>query len=311
MAKIAFMFPGQGAQYAGMGKQIAEKFANADAVFNEASEALGIDMKRLVFDGNEDELKITENTQPAILTASIACMQPLLDAGIKPDAAAGLSLGEYCAHVAAGTFTFREAVKLVRMRGRIMQEAVPAGIGAMAAIIGLDRCIVEECCCTASSIGIVEPANYNCPGQIVISGELKAVEKAAALCSAKGAKRALMLPVSAPFHCSLMKPAGERLAKELDKIKFYEMAIPVVSNVTADFVSRKEEIKDLLIRQVSTSVKMEDSIVKMIEAGYDTFIEIGPGKVLSGFIRKINRDVRTLNVEDIASLENTILEIGR
>ncbi|MDD5604070.1 MAG: ACP S-malonyltransferase [Eubacteriales bacterium] len=311
MSKTAFMFPGQGAQYIGMGKEIAGKYASAAAVFKEASSALGYDIEKMIFNGNEDDLKITENTQPAILTASFACLQPLIEAGIVPDAAAGLSLGEYSAHVAAGTFGFAEAVTLVRKRGKIMQEAVPEGTGKMAAVIGLERELLEQCCAEALSPGVAEPANYNCPGQIVISGDEAAVTKAAGLCEKAGAKRVVMLAVSAPFHSSLMKPAGEIFAAELDKVFFGKMSFPVIANVSAEYISDPREAKEMLIRQMSSPVKMEDSIRRMIEDGFDTFIEIGPGKVISGFIKKINRDVRTLNVEDMESLSNTLKETGR
>jgi len=310
MGKIAFMFPGQGAQSVGMGKQIAENFKSADDIFNRASEALGFDIKEMIFHGDEETLKITENTQPAIVTVSIACMQPLLENNIKPDVAAGLSLGEYSAHIAAGTLNFDDAIPLVRKRGKYMQKAVPVGVGTMAAIIGLESSDVIECCNSASEYGVVEPANFNCPGQIVIAGEVKAVEKAVELCKQKGAKRSLILPVSAPFHCSLLKPAGEKLAAELDKIQFHDMKIPVVANVTAEYIQDCSIVKELLVRQVSTAVRMEDSIRNMINSGVDTFIEIGPGKALSGFIKKINKDVKVLNVEDIDSLNKTISEIG-
>lgn len=310
MGKLAFIFSGQGAQYIGMGKSIAETYASADAIFEQASDALGYDVKQLVFASDEETLKITENTQPAIVTVSVACMQPLLEKGIKPDAAAGLSLGEYSAHVAAGTMYFKDAAALVRKRGKYMQEAVPLGVGTMAAIIGLDAGNVVECCHTASSEGVVEPANFNCPGQIVIAGEIKAVEKAMELCKAKGAKRALQLQVSAPFHCSLLKPAGEKLKAELDKVELHDMNIPVVANVSADYVTDKSAVKDLLVRQVSNPVRWEASVENMIAGGVDTFVEIGPGKVLSGFVKKINKEVRVFNVEDLDSLNNTIKELG-
>ncbi len=309
MGGIAFIFPGQGAQYIGMGKDIAMSYKKADSIFNEASEALGIDMKEMIFSGDEDTLKITENTQPAILTASIALMQPLIQEGIYPDVVAGLSIGEYTAHVAAGTFLLKDAVNIVRKRGKFMQEAVPIGFGAMAAIIGLENNIVAECCMAASKIGVVEPANYNCPGQVVISGEIKAVEAAMELCSQSGAKRAVLLNVSAPFHCSLMKSAGEKLALELEKVILNDMIIPVVSNVNAQYITNKEEVKDLLIRQVSSPVFWEDSVRTMLKNGVDTFIEIGPGKTLSGFVKKISKDAKILNVENLDSLHTTIKEV--
>jgi [acyl-carrier-protein] S-malonyltransferase len=306
MGKIAFVFPGQGAQYVGMGKQISQQYKTADEIFNQASEALGFNVKQMVFDGDEDTLKITENTQPAILTTSIACMQPLLEKGIKPDVAAGLSLGEYSAHVAAGTMSFKDAVKLVRLRGKYMQEAVPIGLATMAAIIGLENQVVIDCCKAASDTGIVEPANFNCPGQIVVSGEVRAVEKVVELCKRKGAKRSMVLPVSAPFHCSMLKPAGEKLAEELKNIQLNDMSIPVVTNVTGDYVKEKDCVKELLIKQVSNTVLWENCIRKMLADGVDTFIEIGPGKVLSGFVKKISREVKIFNVDDSDSLNKTL-----
>lgn len=310
MGKLAFLFSGQGAQSVGMGKQIAEAYKSSEAIFDQASEVLGFDIKKMIFEGDDETLKITENTQPCIVTTSIACLQPLLEKGIKPDVVAGLSLGEYSAHVAAGTISIGEAVALVRKRGKYMQEAVPLGVGAMAAILGLENDKVVEVCKEASSTGIVEPANFNCPGQVVVAGEVKAVEKAIELAKDKGAKRAMMLPVSAPFHCSLLKPAGEKLAEELEKIELKDMKIPVVTNVTAEYILDKSKVKDLLIRQVSSPVYFEESVRKMIDDGVDTFIEIGPGKTLIGFVKKINKDVKTLNVEDLESLNNTLKELG-
>ena len=310
MDKVAYVFAGQGAQKVGMGRDIAEKYSIADEIFEKASQALGIDMKAMIFEGDEETLKITENTQPAILTASVACLEVLNEKGLKADVVAGLSLGEYTAHVASGSISFEQAVKLVRKRGKYMQETVPVGVGAMAAIIGLETEKVIESCNEAGDIGIVQPANFNCPGQIVIAGEVKAVEKACEIAKTKGAKRAMLLPVSAPFHCVMLKPAGDKLAAELENISINEMSIPVISNVTAEYIKSKEDIKELLVRQVSSPVRWEDSIRKMMDDGVDTFIQIGPGKTLSGFIKKINKDVKTLNVEDIPSLENTLKEMG-
>lgn len=309
MPKIAFIFPGQGAQSIGMGRQIVEKYKSADRIFEIASDALGYDVKKMVFEGTEEELKITENTQPTILTTSIACLQPIIEEGISAEVVAGLSLGEYTAHVAAGTFSFEDAVSLVKKRGKYMQEAVPVGVGGMAAILGLDEDQVIESCNEASELGIVEAANLNCPGQIVVAGEMKAVERVIEICKGKGAKRCILLPVSAPFHTKMLRVAGEKLSVELNKVTFNDIKIPVVTNVTAEYVYDKNVVMDLLIRQVSSPVLWEKSVRRMISEGVDTFIEIGPGKALSGFVKKINKEVKTLNVEDLDSLEKTLSEL--
>ena len=306
MSKIAFVFPGQGAQYIGMAKEISEISEAASRVLDDATDALGFDIRNLLFDSDEETLKITENTQPAILAASVVCARPLIEAGIRADYTGGLSLGEYAAHVIAGSIDFKDAVRLVRKRGKYMQEAVPLGEGSMAAILGLSREDVLEICKTASEKGIVEPANFNCPGQIVIAGEVAAVNEAIKIATEKGARRAMLLNVSAPFHCSLLKPAGEKLSKELENVVVNTMNIPVVTNVTGKIIESEAYIKDFLIKQVSTSVLWEDCVRTLIENGADTFIEIGPGKVLSGFIKKIDKKVRILNVEDKASLDKTI-----
>lgn len=301
--KVAFLFSGQGAQTIGMGKELCENIPAADAVFETASKALGFDMKEMIFNGDSETLMITENTQPAILTMSVAALQAVKELGLKPDVVAGLSLGEYTAHVAAGSLDFTDAVKLVRKRGKYMQEEVPVGVGAMAAILALEPETVRAICREASKKGIVEPANFNCPGQITVAGEVQAVEYAIELAKEKGAKRAMLLPVSAPFHCSMLKGAGEKLAKELETVTVSDMQIPLITNVTAEYVASKDEIKDLLVRQVSSSVLFEESLRRMLADGVDTFVEIGPGKALSGFVKKITKDVAVYNVEDMASLE--------
>lgn len=301
--KTAFLFSGQGAQAIGMGKELCENFPACDAVFETASKALGFDIKDMIFNGDSETLMITENTQPAILTMSVAALEAVKTLGLKPDVVAGLSLGEYSAHVAAGSLDFTEAVKLVKLRGKYMQEEVPVGVGAMAAILALDADTVREICAQASEKGIVEPANFNCPGQITVAGEVAAVEYACEIAKEKGAKRAMLLPVSAPFHCSMLKGAGEKLAKALENITVSDLQVPLITNVTADYVASKEDIKDLLIRQVSSSVLFEESLRRMLDDGVDTFVEIGPGKALSGFVKKITKDVAIYNVEDMASLE--------
>lgn len=310
MGKTAFIFPGQGAQYIGMGQDICKQYTESADVFKDASQALGIDMQHMVFDGDEDTLKITENTQPAIVTASIACLQPLIKRGIKADFTAGLSLGEYAAHVYAQTFSFADAVKLLRKRGEFIQDAVPIGEGSMVAIIGLSREQVLNACGAAKDLGVVEPANFNCPGQIVISGQVDAVAKASSIAIELGAKGAVPLAVSAPFHCSLLVSVGEKLKIELDKVEILDMKVPVLANVTGEVVPCIEQVKDSLVRQVSNPVLWEDCVKTMIGKGVDTFIEIGAGKTLSGFIRKTDKSVKTLNIEDLASLENTLNELA-
>lgn len=306
MAKIACIFPGQGAQYSGMGKEIAENYSQAMEVFEIASDRLRIDMKKLCFEGSEEDLKKTENTQPSILTTSIAIQEVLKLHGIQPDVTAGLSLGEYSALVTSRAIDFTDALELVKKRGKYMQEAVPMGEGTMAAIMGLPKEDVIECLKLVSGYGVVEAANYNCPGQIVISGHTKAVEHACSMLKEKGARKVKLLPVSAPFHSSLLKPAGKKLEKDLENISLKNLEVPVVANVHAQFIKDKNEVKKCLVEQVSSSVLWEGSVQNMIDNGVDTFIEVGPGKGLSSFIKKIDKNVFVFNVEDIRSLENTI-----
>ena len=311
MGKLAFVFSGQGAQTVGMGKELAENFPVADKTFDEATEALGFDTKEMIWNGDSETLMITENTQPAIVTMSTAALRVLEEKGIKPDVVAGLSLGEYTAHIASGSLKFADAVRLVKKRGKYMQEEVPIGKGAMAAIIALSEEQVIDCCKQAAEIGVCQPANFNCPGQIVVSGEVAAVEKCCEIAKEMGAKRAMKLPVSAPFHCAMLIGAGEKLAKELENVEVSDMQIPVITNVTADYVAGKDDIKPLLIKQVSNSVMWEKTIVKMIEDGVDTFVEVGPGKALSGFIKKVSKEVKIFNVEDMASLNKTLEGLGK
>ena len=304
--KTALIFSGQGSQKIGMGKELYENFDIAKKTFDEASEALGFDVKAMIFDGDEAELMKTENTQPAIVTMTTAALRVAQEKGISGEVVAGLSLGEYSAHVASGSLKFADAVRLVKKRGKYMQEEVPEGVGAMAAVLGLDADVVTECCLAASDIGVCSGANFNCPGQIVISGEVEAVKKCCEIAKEKGAKRAMLLAVSAPFHCSLLNGAGEKLAKELENVKFSKMNIPVITNVTAEYIENESDIKPLLIKQVSSPVLWEKSIRRMIADGDDTFVEIGPGKTLTGFVKKIDKECRTFNIEDLASLSNTI-----
>jgi len=302
MSRVAFVFPGQGSQYAGMGKELAESFPAAREVFEEADRALGFSISQLCFSGPEEALKLTENTQPALLTASVAAYRVLEQKGVRPDYVAGHSLGEYSALVAAGALKFADAVRLVRKRGQYMQEAVPSGEGAMAAILGMRPGQVAEICRKAAD-GKVMPANLNSPEQTVISGYASAVKSAVEQASAAGAKRAVMLPVSAPFHSELMRPAQERLQEDLRATEFSSLKIPLVTNVDASVITSGAEAREALIRQVTLPVLWEESIRELIEQGTTTFVEVGPGRVLSGLLRQIDRSVHSLNVEDAKSFQ--------
>jgi len=303
--KTAFIFSGQGAQYKGMGHELYENFECAKKVFDEADEALGFSIKDICFEEDE-RLDKTEYTQPAILTMSTAALRVLEEKGIKADYVAGLSLGEYSAHVASGTFDFKEAVNLVRKRGRYMTEAVPEGEGAMYAILGLDRETVLEECEKGKQFGYVSPANFNAPGQIVIAGEAEAAEKTAEALKARGAKMTVKLNVSGPFHTALLKPAADKLADELKNVTISDMKIPVVTNVTAQEVESRQDVEPMLIKQVMSPVKWEDTVNYLVSKGVDTFIEVGPGKTLSGFVKRTVKGVKICNVEDLKSLEKTL-----
>ena len=295
---VAFVFPGQGSQRVGMGRRLADAFPESRAVFEEADDALGFALSRLVFDGPAEELQLTANTQPAILAASIAALRPLVAEGTRPDWVAGHSLGEYSALVAAGSLSLADALRTVRRRGQYMQEAVPVGMGAMAAILGLDLARIEKACAEAAGDEVVSPANLNSPGQVVIAGHAAAVARAIEACRAAGARRAVLLPVSAPFHCALMRPAEDRLAADLAALEMRDAEVPLVNNVDARAVRRAAECRDGLVRQVSGAVRWQESVERLVEQGVSTFVEVGPGTVLSGLVRKIAPEVRVLSVED-------------
>lgn len=306
MRKIAFVFPGQGSQYVGMGKEMALNYPVAQEVFAQADQRLGFSLSEICFAGPEEDLKLTVNTQPAILMTSIAVLRVLEQLGLKADYFAGHSLGEYTALVAAGALSFEDAVMLVRQRGAFMQEAVPFGEGTMAAILGLENEVVEEICHEAQKTGVVEPANYNSPGQLVIAGTVAGVEKAMELAKEKGAKRCVQLPVSGPFHSSLLKPASLKLEEALSKITINRAQIPVVANITAEVTQDPQIIKENLINQVSGAVRWQQSVEKLIQLGVTTFVEVGPGKVLSGLIKKIDKNVEIYNIENEGTLAETV-----
>ena len=305
MAKIAFIYPGQGAQKPGMGKDFYENSELARAVYDKASELLQIDMKALCFEENE-KLDLTEYTQAALVTTCLAMTKVVEERGLKPDVTAGLSLGEYCAISVAGGMKEEDAISLVRKRGILMQNTVPAGEGAMAAILGMDASVIEE---GIKDLEGVTVANYNCPGQIVITGETKAVEKAAEILKEAGAKRAVLLNVSGPFHSPMLKQAGEELAKEMEKVEMEPLQIPYVTNVTAEYVTDIRETKKLLAEQVAASVRWQESVERLIAEGVDTFVEIGPGKTLAGFLRKIDRSVKVYNIGTWEDIDKVVLEL--
>jgi [acyl-carrier-protein] S-malonyltransferase len=309
MGKTAFVFPGQASQYPGMGKELVDKYPAARAVFDEADKALGFSISQMCFSGSEEDLKQTANTQPAILTCSVAIYRVLEEKGITPDFVAGHSLGEYSALVAAGSLKFSDAVKIVYKRGKYMQEAVPAGLGAMAAIMGLSHAVVMDACKRAADGQVCSPANLNSPEQTVISGHAEAIKRAVEIASQLGAKRAVILPVSAPFHCALMMPAQEKLEKDLRKTEFAPLRVPLVTNVDADTETSGDEARDALIRQVTMPVRWEESVRELIDEGVNTFVEVGPSRVLTGLLRQIERSVGTLNVEDEKSLATTLEKI--
>jgi [acyl-carrier-protein] S-malonyltransferase len=307
---LVFIFPGQGSQSVGMGKELADNYSVARRTFEEADEALGYKLSTLCFEGPEEQLKMTEITQPAILTTSIAAWRVLQEKGMSPDFVAGHSLGEYSAHVAAGTLNFADAVRTVRNRGKYMQEAVPFGVGAMAAILGMPLDKVIEIANDSAQGEVCQAANINSPEQIVISGHAGAVSRAIQLATERGAKKAVSLPVSAPFHCSLMQPAQDRLAADLAALSFQNPACPVVCNVDATTVTSADAARDALIRQVTGAVKWEPSVRLLIEKGANLFVEVGPGKVLWGLMRQIDRSKTCLTVGDEASLQKTLAQIS-
>ncbi len=299
----AFVFPGQGSQYSGMGKDLVGAFPEARDIFREADDQLGFPISRLCFEGPDDQLKLTEHTQPAILTVSVALFRTLEARGKLPDFVAGHSLGEYSALVAAGALTFGDAVRVVRQRGRFMQEAVPVGIGAMAAIIGLEYDVLADLCREAEQGQVVAPANINAPGQLVIAGHREAVERAGRLATQRGARKVVPLPVSAPFHCALMKPAEERLATELAAVRFSDLKVPLINNVDARLITSGEDARAGLIRQVSSAVRWVDDVERLVREGVNEFVEVGPGKILSGLVRRIARDATVTQIGTVEEVQ--------
>lgn len=306
MKKIAFVFPGQGAQFVGMGKDFYDEYDIAKKLFDEADDALGYSIKKMCFEGSEDDLKLTANTQPAILVVSVIAAELLKSEGISASIAGGHSLGEYSALVAAGSLKFSDAVKIVHKRGQFMQEAVPVGEGSMAAIIGLDDEIIVDICKKSSEVGAVQAVNFNCPGQTVIAGTVKGVDAAVEKLKSAGAKKAVVLPVSAPFHSTLMKPAAEKLSAELDKAEILDAAFPIVANFTGKLETDSAEIKANLVSQADHPVKWIDCVTSMKNFGAEIFVECGPGKTLCGFNRRIDKQIKSLNVEDLTSLKKTL-----
>ena len=302
--KNAFIFPGQGSQYPGMGKEIAENFRIAADTFSEADDALGLSISKICFEGPEEDLKLTANTQPAILTVSIAILRVIqTEYPVKPSYLAGHSLGEFSALVAAGAFDFGDAVRIVRARGKFMQEAVPIGVGSMAAILGVEPDILTDICQEAAQGEVVSPANFNSPGQIVIAGHTGAVNRAVEIAKGRGFRKAMLLPVSAPFHCSLMTPAGEHLSETLEKVRINPLQIPVVTNVEALPNLDGDHVRELLVKQLSAPVLWDKSVMRMLEEGVERFIEVGPGKVLTGLVKRISKNVEVCNIEDTMTMK--------